>query len=317
MSEYKTGDLVQHIPSGCVGEFSTDLGDIIIYVSLYGERGAGEIVTWDASDCRPYVDPHVVVDAAENVCRMAQFSGVNGERVYIARSEIIALRKAIAAYDSATTTGPDGDTTEADHRTSDDVGDYKWLAMDKDGTFVFKNKPEWNGIAFEIDDPVYSRVIVPPDFLKTCQLWERMDAVDADHPPKTIGFMSWEDWRGYWWRKVVDYGQPEQPTPLLDTLEAQPAHNSIEVKNLVDAAHYMASLRNGHTTTEYVRDMDGLDDALRPFDDRPGQPKTCAGCAHYAARSYSLGRVSYEGTLCWAANKWKPIPGMPGCVRGK
>jgi hypothetical protein len=59
--EYKKGDLVKHIPSGCVGKVARDyLGMMYVDVKV---PNVHQQFQWAVKDCRPYVDPAHVVEA--------------------------------------------------------------------------------------------------------------------------------------------------------------------------------------------------------------------------------------------------------------
>lgn len=190
MHDFKKGDLVEHVPTGCVGRFEW-LDNDYLCVSVGGQRRT----CWETKDCRPATNYKKVFDAAKALLNNIEWeevrfdsprsSGMGRATVQTRRIYWINLADAIEKVQP----------------------EYKWIGMDiigHDGHGQkYTTRPCWSRAGL-YGGSVTCDTITPPSFLKPGQLWERCKGASCSD-----GFCLGNEytWNGYWWKKVEDHNR--------------------------------------------------------------------------------------------------------------
>jgi hypothetical protein len=323
---YKKGDLVRHKLGYVAQCINVNCGDDYVRVTIpITNNPSIDYLTgwWPLEDCKPYVDPTPVIEAVKKAC--AEW---NTEMEYPSTSIVGNIIKAFQAYDSA--------TCEASPAPADDLGNFKWLAMDNDvGCEIREERPVWDEKSGEWCGQYGEYIYDNPDWCKPGQLWERGERASLPDGHMIRCPEEWT-WRGYWWRLVADHSKEfegKQPvnadlfravTEFIKALDT-PSDDFVP-------GEYTMNLRKALANSTPVEPQEPFEvywEKVIVLLENKGIGRTMLNLFYEAARgAYCSSTPPQEqpecgtcehhrsalGRYCREVDCWDPHHGMPGCV---
>lgn len=188
MYKFKKGDLVQHVPSGCIVPYVDGCeGFSVIFRNSTSRE---PVLKWD--NCRPAPDYSKLIEAAKAISDLYKNHYANYKMIDCKFPKLLRdMGNAIADLESSK------------------EPEYKWLARNFESPrgWFFTKRPTHEDAWLSKGD-ARAKNITPPAFLKPGQLWERLGAVQPDmFNTERIGIGSNKvyQWQGHWWRLVEDH----------------------------------------------------------------------------------------------------------------
>lgn len=243
MYNFKKGDLVQHVPSGCVGVYGNHDG-MKIYVDVYdfGQMDKSSMVWWERTDCQPAPDYAPLVEAVGELGEMTKdrhgvgfWPGMYDFPCTFMRKLKVAYTACTHTHSAETINGRSDDEKDGykivtnNGVTVEGCGDVEITCPGKagggsilpnapytlDGGHVYKWLAKDRTGAFVctkkpkfVDEWCHwgSRTYIGdcPSFLRNDQLWYR-EVQTGKGLARTRGLK--HTWRAYWWRLEADFGK--------------------------------------------------------------------------------------------------------------